>query len=342
MTDNRATSAQVFITGATGFVGAAVAKNLLAAGYKVRALVRPQSNLENLEDLDVDRVTGDLSDVEVLTRAMLGCEAVFHVAADYRLWTRDPRELYTSNVDGTKNIMEAALAAGVTRIVYTSSVATLAIGSDGHVSSEDSLGALGEMIGHYKRSKYLAERLVVEMVRERGLPAVIVSPSTPIGPGDVKPTPTGKIIRDAIAGKLPAYVNTGLNLVHVDDVAEGHMLALRKGVVGQNYILGGEDMSLKDILVEVASITGGKPPRVRIPYVLAYSVASIAELFAYVTNSDEPLATRDGVRMSRKIMYFSSDKARRELGYTSRPALTALHDAVNWFVERKTGQGASQ
>lgn len=336
MTENRTTSAQVFITGATGFVGAAVAKKLLAAGYKVRALVRPRSNVENLRDLDVERVTGDLSDVQLLTRAMAGCDAVFHVAADYRLWTRDPRELYTSNVEGTKNVMEAAIAADVTRIVYTSSVATLAIGSDGHAGSEDSPGSLDAMIGHYKRSKFLAERVVLDMVRELGLPAVIVSPSTPIGPGDVKPTPTGKIIRDAIAGKLPAYVNTGLNLVHVDDVAEGHMLALHRGVPGQNYILGGEDMSLKDILVEVASMTGGKPPRVRIPYALAYGIASIAECFAYVTNSDEPLATRDGVRMSRKIMYFSSDKARRELGYTSRPALVALHDAVNWFVERDT------
>jgi dihydroflavonol-4-reductase len=338
MTDKQPTHPAVFITGATGFVGAAVARKLLQAGYRVKALVRPCSNTENLADLRVERVSGDLSSPELLSQAMAGCGAVFHIAADYRLWTRDPQQLYKSNVDGTANMMEAALAAGVKRIVYTSSVATLATGSDGAVGTEDQPGSLDAMIGHYKRSKFLAERLVEDMVRSRGLPALIVSPSTPIGPGDVKPTPTGKIIRDAIAGKLPAYVNTGLNLVHVDDVADGHLLALNKGRVGQSYILGGEDMSLQDILITVASMSNGKPPRVRIPYALAYGVALVAEMLAVLTRGDEPLATREGVRMSKKIMYFSSDKARRELGYAPRPALAALQDAVDWFVEREQGQ----
>lgn len=329
---------RAFLTGATGFVGAAVARALLAQGCSVVTLVRPGSNTENLRGLALERVTGDLSDTRSLAQAMRGCDAVFHVAADYRLWVRQPRDIYRSNVEGTVNVMEAALVGAVPQVVYTSSVATLAIGSDGVPGTEDRPVSIEDMIGHYKRSKFLAEQEVLARVRSRGLPAVIVNPSTPIGPGDVKPTPTGKIIRDAVAGKLPAFVDTGLNLVHVDDVARGHLLALQRGRVGERYILGGEDMTLQQILAEVARLVGRRPPKLRVPYALAYGVATIAELIAAATRSDEPLATRDGVRMSRKLMYFSSDKARSELGYTPRPATEALRDAVAWFAQRHAGE----
>jgi len=325
----------VFITGATGFVGAAVARQLLASGSHVKALRRPHSNTENIDKLPVEQIPGDLANVDLLTEAMAGCAAVYHVAADYRLWTRDPEVLYAANVQGTTNIMEAALRADVQRVIYTSSVCTLAVGSDGSVGNEQRPVSLDDMVGHYKRSKYLAEDVVKDMVRTRGLPAVIVNPSTPIGPGDVKPTPTGRIIQDAVAGKIPAFVNTGLNLVHVDDVARGHVLAHQHGRIGERYILGGQDMTLQAILSEVATMIDARPPTVKIPYALAYAVAVIAETVAQISGDDDPLATRDGVRMSRKLMYFSSEKARRELGYTARPARVALHDAVAWFRGRQ-------
>ena len=320
-----------FVTGATGFVGSAVVRQLLEAGSEVAVLVRPGSQRDNLAGLPVEIIVGDLADTELLTRGMAGRQALFHVAADYRLWSRRPQDLYESNVDGTAHAMEAALRSGVERIVYTSSVATLATASQGVAGSEARPGSLDDMIGHYKRSKFLAEQLVREWVAQRGLPAVIVNPSTPIGPGDIKPTPTGKIIRDAAAGRIPAFVDTGLNLVHVDDVARGHLQAWARGAVGECYVLGGEDMTLRQILTEVASLMGRSPPRVRIPYALAYAVAVIAETAATLLGQDEPLATREGVRMSRKLMYFSSDKAQRELGYHSRPALEALRAAVDWF-----------
>jgi dihydroflavonol-4-reductase len=331
------TTSTAFVTGATGFVGAAVTRQLLATGYRVKVLVRPQSNTRNIDGLAVETICGDLANPELLARAMADCHAVYHVAADYRLWAREPGTLYAANVDGTANMMEAALLAGVERVVYTSSVCTLAIGSDGTIGNEQRPVSLEDMIGHYKRSKYLAEKLVEDMVQTRGLPAVIVNPSTPIGPGDVKPTPTGRIIQDAIAGKIPAYVNTGLNLVHVDDVARGHLLAFERGRIGQRYILGGQDMTLQAILTEVANMVGRTPPKVRIPYALAYAVAAIAEMLATMGLSDDPLATKDGVRMSKKLMYFSSEKAHRELGYQTRPALQALADAVRWFSDIERG-----
>jgi len=321
----------VLVTGASGFVGSAVVRQLLARGERVRVLVRPASDRRNVGGLAVEIVEGDLRQAPSLAAACAGCSALYHVAADYRLWTRDPRELYASNVEGTRNLMRAALEAGIPRIVYTSSVATLGLHGDGSPASEDSPVGLANMIGHYKRSKFLAERAVDELVAREGLPAVIVNPSTPIGPHDVKPTPTGRMIRDAAAGRIPAYVDTGLNLVHVEDVARGHLLAFEHGQVGRRYILGGEDMALRDILAAIARHAGRRPPRVRLPRSALYPVAMVAEAWAWVTRGDEPQVTLDGLRMSRKKMFFDSGRARRELGYTARPAIEAIADAVDWF-----------
>jgi len=321
----------VLVTGASGFVGSAVVRQLLARGERVRVLVRPASDRRNVSGLAVEVVEGDLRQASSLAAACAGCSALYHVAADYRLWTRDPRELYASNVEGTRNLMRAALGAGIPRIVYTSSVATLGLHGDGSPASEDSPVGLANMIGHYKRSKFLAERAVDELVAREGLPAVIVNPSTPIGPHDVKPTPTGRMIRDAAAGRIPAYVDTGLNLVHVEDVARGHLLAFERGQVGRRYILGGEDMALRDILAAIARHAGRRPPRVRLPRSALYPVALVAEAWAWVTRGDEPQVTLDGLRMSRKKMFFDSGRARRELGYTARPAIEAIADAVDWF-----------
>jgi dihydroflavonol-4-reductase len=319
------------VTGASGFVGSAVVRLLLARGERVRVLVRPASDRRNVSGLAVEIVEGDLRRASTLAAACAGCSALYHVAADYRLWTRDPRELYASNVEGTRNLMRAALVAGIPRIVYTSSVATLGLHADGSPASEDSPVGLANMIGHYKRSKFLAERAVDELVTQEGLPAVIVNPSTPIGPHDVKPTPTGRMIRDAAAGRIPAYVDTGLNIVHVGDVARGHLLAFEHGKLGRRYILGGEDMALRDILAAIARHVGRRPPRIRLPRPVLYPVAMVAEAWAWATRGDEPQVTLDGLRMSRKKMFFDSGRARRELGYTTRPALEAIADAVDWF-----------
>ena len=323
---------RILVTGATGFVGSAVARRLLARGHRVRALVRASSDLGNLEGLDVERVRGDLTDPPSLQAALAGCDALFHVAADYRLWTPDPQVLYTANVEGTRHLMEAALAQGVERIVYTSSVATLGLHADGTPADEDTPVSIHDMIGHYKRSKYLAERVVRELVATRGLPAVIVNPSTPVGPRDIKPTPTGRMVRDAALGRMPAYVDTGLNIVHVDDVAEGHCLALERGRTGERYILGGENLSLREILTIISSLTGRRPPRIRLPHELVLPLGYVAQTWARLRGGPEPRLTADGVRMARKKMYFSSGKARRELGYASRPAREALADAVAWFL----------
>ncbi|MDH3317336.1 MAG: NAD-dependent epimerase/dehydratase family protein [Gammaproteobacteria bacterium] len=322
---------KTLVTGATGFVGAAVARRLLAAGHTLRVLVRKNSDLRNLEGVDVETVVGDLRDPGSLRAAVSGCRALFHVAADYRLWARDSAELYASNVDGTVNLMRAALRADVERIVYTSSVATLGLNADGTPSDEETPVRLEDMIGDYKRSKFLAEETVRQMVIEDELPAIIVNPSTPIGPRDVKPTPTGRIILDAAAGRLPAFVDTGLNVVHVDDVAAGHLSALERGKVGERYVLGGEDMSLEAILIHVAKVSRGKPPRVRLPHAVVMPIALVSEAWARIFGG-EPLATVDGVRMSRKRMFYSSRKAKEALGYTHRPAPEAIHDAVDWFV----------
>lgn len=319
------------VTGASGFVGSAVVRQLLARGEQVRVLLRPASDRRNVQALDVEPVEGDLREPSTLAAACRGCAALYHVAADYRLWTRDPRELYASNVEGTRHLMRAALEAGIPRIVYTSSVATLGLHPDGSPAHEDSPVTLEDMIGHYKRSKFLAERVVDELVAREGLPAVIVNPSTPIGPHDVKPTPTGRMIRDAAAGRIPAFVDTGLNLVHVEDVARGHLLAHDVGTVGRRYILGGEDMALREILAAIARLVGRKPPTLRLPRPALYPVAVLAEAWAWLTHGAEPQVTVDGLRMSRKWMFFDSSRARRELGYAARPAQDALADAVAWF-----------
>ena len=321
----------VLVTGATGFVGAAVARRVLAAGEGVRALVRPASDRRNLAGLDVEVVEGDLTDPASVARAVAGCVAVFHVAADYRIWCPDPAPMIATNVEGTRTVMRAAAEAGVGRIVYTSSVAVLTPNADATPADEDTPSALEDMIGPYKRSKFLAEQAVSAMVRENGLPAVIVNPSTPVGPRDVKPTPTGRMIVEAAAGRMPAYVDTGLNIVHVDDVAEGHWLAFESGEVGRRYILGSEDMSLRSILAEIATLAGRRPPALRLPHGVVLAIAHLSEAVARVRGAGEPMATVDGVRMARKHMYFSSDRARRELGYSPRPAAEALADAVAWF-----------
>ena len=321
---------KMLITGATGFVGSAVARRVLAAGHEVRVLVRPASDRRNLEGLEVEVAVGDLTQPESLGPALAGCRGLFHVAADYRLWVRDPEVVYRTNVEGTRQLLLAAAGAGVERIVYTSSVATLGLTADGSPADEDTPVTLADMIGHYKRSKYQAEQTVCELVRSEGVPVVIVNPSAPVGPRDIKPTPTGRMVLDAAAGRMPAYVDTGLNIVHVDDVATGHVLALERGRVGERYVLGGTDMTLREILEEVARIAGRRPPRVRLPHGLVLPVAYLAEAWARVTNR-EPRVTVDGVRLARKHMFFSSAKATAELRYGARSASEALQDAVAWF-----------
>jgi dihydroflavonol-4-reductase len=323
---------RALVTGATGFVGAAVARALLAQGWAVRALARKGSDRRNLQRLAVEVVEGDLNDPGSLAPALQGCEALFHVAADYRLGAFDPRELYRTNVDGTRNILSAARAAGVRRVVYTSSVATIGIPKDGTPGSEDTPSTLSDMIGHYKRSKFLAEEAAREAVRA-GSEVVIVNPSTPIGPGDVKPTPTGQLVFDAAAGRMPAYVDTGLNIVHVDDVAAGHLLAFHRGRPGERYILGGQDMSLREILIDIAALVGRKPPVVRLPSAVVMPIAYVAEAVARVTGRPTRV-TVEGVRMARKHMFFTSAKAARDLGYQWRPPKQAFADAIGWFREQ--------
>lgn len=317
------------VTGATGFVGSAVARRLLREDHHVRVLARPGSDRRNLQGLDVEVVEGDLSDPVSLARICDGCDALFHVAADYRLWAPRPQELYRTNVEGTRALLDAAQRAGVPRVVYTSSVATLGIPGDGTPGDETTPVSLADMVGHYKRSKFLAEQLVREYAAQ-GLPVVIVNPSTPIGPRDIKPTPTGRIVRDAMAGRMPAYVDTGLNVVHVDDVADGHWLAFAKGAVGERYVLGGHNLSLRELLFEIADIVGRPPPRWRLPHGAVMPVAYVAEAWARLSGKP-PIATVEEVRMSRKRMFFSSAKAERELGYAAGPVRLALEDAVAWF-----------
>jgi dihydroflavonol-4-reductase len=316
------------VTGATGFVGSAVARTLQAKGVAVRALARAESPRRNLEGLNAEVVIGDMRSAEDMTRALQGARWLFHVAADYRLWAKDPEEIVRNNLEGTRAVMQAALAAGVERVVYTSSVATLSLK---HVPADETQPlSEAEAIGAYKRSKVVAERLVESMVVEQRLPAVIASPSTPIGPRDVRPTPTGRIIVEAATGKMPAFVDTGLNLVHVDDVAEGHWLALQKGRIGERYILGGQDVSLREMLAEIARLTDRKPPTVNLPRGPLYPLAYAAEAIARLTGR-EPFLTADALKMSRYRMFFSSAKAERELGYRARPYVEALADALAWF-----------
>ncbi|HEX4041832.1 MAG TPA: hopanoid-associated sugar epimerase [Xanthobacteraceae bacterium] len=320
----------ILVTGASGFVGSAVARLLLASGHEVRVLVRPSSARTNLADPRLDVVVGDLRDAASLARAMTGITDLFHVAADYRLWARDPGDIVRTNVEGTRALMAAALNAGVARIVYTSSVATLASLPDRVPSDETHPLAADKAVGAYKRSKVLAERLVEAMVANEKLPAVIVNPSTPIGPSDARPTPTGRIVVEAASGRMPAYVDTGLNLVHVDDVAAGHIAAWQKGRVGERYILGGQDVLLGDMLREIARQVGRPPPKVRLPRRLIFPIAYAAEAAAHFTGR-EPFVTVTGLRLAKDHMFFSSAKAERELGYTARPYREAVADAIAWF-----------
>jgi dihydroflavonol-4-reductase len=317
------------VTGATGFVGSAVARALLAAGFGVRALVRRHSAQANLDGVGVELAEGDMLDSAAVRSAAQGARYVFHVAADYRLWAPDPEEIMRTNVEGTRVVMEAAASAGAERIVYTSSVATLKPREDSKPADETRPLSESEAIGAYKKSKVAAERLVEAMVKD-GLPAVIVNPSAPIGPRDRRPTPTGRMIIEAASGRIPAFVDTGLNLVHVDDVATGHLLALRHGRIGERYILGGENMTLAELLGRIARLVGRTPPRISLPRWPIYPIAFAAEAMARLTKR-EPFVTIDGLRMSEHLMYFTSAKAERELGYKPRPAEDGIRDAIDWF-----------
>ena len=320
----------ILVTGASGFVGSAVARSLVNAGQKVRALVRPSSSRLNLADARLEIVDGDLLDAGSIERAMKDMRFLFHIAADYRLWARQPDDIVRTNVEGTRSVMNAALRAGVERIVYTSSVATLKARPDGTPSDETFPLDAQSAVGAYKYSKVAAERVVAAMIAERNLPAVIVNPSTPIGPGDVRPTPTGRIIVEAAAGRMPAFIDTGLNLVHVDDVAAGHLAALQKGRIGERYILGGQNVLLADMLRDIARLAGRAPPRLRLPRQLIFPIAYGAEAIAYFTGR-EPFVTTTGLRLAKDRMFFSSAKAERELGYSARPYGDAIADAIAWF-----------
>ena len=319
------------VTGASGFVGSHVARQLLQAGEHVRVLVRRSSNLAALNGLAVEYVEGDLQDATSLERAMSGIGRLFHVAADYRLWTRNPDEIYKTNVEGTRRLFEIAARSGVERIVYTSTVATIAVPAHGPLPNEDTRASLGQMIGHYKRSKFLAEAEALKAAGA-GIPVVIVNPTAPVGPSDWKPTPTGRIIVDFLKGKMPAYVNTGLNVVAVEDVARGHLLAAERGRIGERYILGGRNMTLKEILNALASITGRPAPRVRLPHAVALAAGYADEFLSRIAGR-EPQVPVEGVKMSRHRMFVASDKAQRELGYGFGPVEEALAAAVRWYEE---------
>ena len=324
---------KAFVTGATGFLGAHVARVLAERGADLRLLVRSTSDLRNIEGLKADRVTGDLRSPASLETAIAGCDTVFHVAADYRLWVRDPEQMYRSNVEGTRALLEAARKNSVRRVVYTSSVATMGFTSNGTVADEDSPVALADMIGHYKRSKFMAEQIALEAGRN-GQEVVVVNPSTPVGEMDIKPTPTGRIIVDFLKKKFPAYVDTGLNLVDATECARGHILALEKGRSGHRYVLGGENLTLKQILDKLAAITGLPSPRIKVPYVMALATGVVDEIVTGRIRGREPRATIDAVRMGRKKMFVSSSKAKRELGWQIVPVDDALRRAVAWFKAR--------
>lgn len=324
--DPAARRAPILVTGAAGFIGAAVVRALRARGAIVRAFVRAPA-ADRLADWD-EVARGDMRDRAAVAEAMCGVGAVFHIAADYRLWARDPREIGATNVEGARIVMEEALRARVGRVVYTSSVATLGR-AEGPAVETDRLAA-DEAIGAYKRSKILAEHVVETLAAREGLPVVIVHPSTPVGPRDRRPTPTGRIVLEAARGRIPAFVDTGLNVVHVDDVAQGHLAAFDRGRIGERYILGGENVALSDLLAAVAACVGRSPPRLRLPHAVAYPIAVGAEAIARWTGR-EPLATRDGLRMSRRFMYYDDAKARRDLGYAARPWREGVVDAVDWY-----------
>ncbi|MFW6359675.1 MAG: hopanoid-associated sugar epimerase [Chroococcales cyanobacterium] len=321
---------RAFLTGGTGFVGANVVRSLLNSGYHVRALVRPSSRLDNLNNLDVEIVKGDLND-PTLADKMQGCQVLFHIAAHYSLWQTDKDALYRSNVEGTRNILAAARQAGIERVVYTSSVAAIGVKGNGKIADETYQSPVEKLIGHYKQSKYFAEQ-EAKKAAQQGQDIVIVNPSTPIGAFDIKPTPTGDIILRFLRRQMPGYVNTGLNLIHVEDVAQGHLLALEKGKTGERYILGNQNLTLKDILEQLSQITGLPAPKQEIPAWLPLSVAWIDEnVLARLGKS--PSVPFDGVRMAQQLMYYNASKAVRELDLPQTPIQTALEDAVNWFVK---------
>ena len=321
---------KAFVTGATGFLGAHVARVLAEQGADLRLLVRSTSDLRNIEGLKADRVIGDLRSAPSIEKAIAGCDTVFHVAADYRLWVRDPEQMYRSNVEGTRALLEAARKNSVRRVVYTSSVATMGFTSNGTVADEDSPVSLANMIGHYKRSKFMAEQIALEAGRS-GQDVVVVNPSTPVGEMDIKPTPSGRIIVDFLKRKFPAYVDTGLNLVDATECARGHISALEKGRSGLRYVLGGENLTLKQILDKLAAITGLPSPRIKVPYVMALATGVVDEIVTGRIRGREPRATIDAVRMGRKKMFVSSGKAERELGWRMVPVDAALQRAVAWF-----------
>lgn len=322
----------VLVTGGTGFVGSAVIRSLLERGDEVRAMTRASSDPALLDGLDVEQVHADLDDPESLGQAVSGCRALFHVAADYRLWVPQPDAIYRTNVEGTRDLMRAAANAGIERIIYTSSVATLGLTGDASPADEETPSSIDDMVGHYKRSKYLAEQAVRTLIQEENLPAVIVNPSAPVGPRDIRPTPTGRLILDLAKGQLPAYVDTGLNVVHVEDVAIGHLLAFDLGQVGERYILGGENLHLGEIAVAVAGLAGVRAPKLKLPIGPLMPIAHAVEAIWRLTGkTSEPFITTDGLRMARKLMFFTSAKAERELGYRPRSVTDAFKDAISWY-----------
>ena len=324
---------KTLITGAAGFVGAAVLRELLKKGHKVKALVRQSSVLNNLKNLDVEIVYGDLKDRESLKKSLKDCKYLFHVAADYRLWVPKPEEIYQNNVKGTENLMEEALNSEIEKVVYTSSVAVLGKPINGDIANEKTPVNVSQMIGHYKKSKFLAEEKVKNLYKTRRLPVVIVNPAAPVGPRDIKPTPTGKMILDAAMRKIPAYLDTGLNIVHVDDVAKGHLQAFDKGKLGERYILGGENLTFKEILEIISNLCGHSPPKIQLPKKPLYPIGYIFEIFAKLFKLKNPMLTVDMIRMAEKKMFFSSEKAKKELNYKYKSAKNALKDAIQWFID---------
>jgi dihydroflavonol-4-reductase len=323
---------RVLVTGATGFVGGMVARELVRAGHEVRLLVRPTADRRNVRDLPVEIYRGDVRDLDSLRRATAGCTQVYHVAALYKLWVRHKKEIYESNVTGTENVLTVARESNVEKVVYTSSVAALGLPADGTPGNEDTPVSLDDMIGHYKRSKFLAEQVALRYAAE-GLPVVIVNPSTPVGVGDLKPTPTGKLVVDFLNGRMPGYVDTGLNVVDVEDVARGHLLAAEKGRVGEKYILGHENLTLQQIFFLLAELSGRAVPRFKVPYALALGVAYADAALARLIPGREPFAPPVGVKLSKKRMFFEASKAVHELGWRQTPVREALRKAVQWFIE---------
>ena len=332
---------KAFITGATGFVGSHVARELAAQGADLRLLVRPTSRRDNIAELRAEAAVGDLCEPESLKKAMAGCEFVFHIAADYRLWVRDPRQMYRANVEGTRAIIRAAQESGIRRVIYTSSVATMGFTREGHIAAEDSPVSIDDMVGHYKRSKFMAEQCALEAGR-KGANVVVVNPTTPIGESDIKPTPTGRIVVDFLKRKFPAYVDTGLNLADVKEVARGHLLAMEKARPGERYILGGENLTLKQILDKLAALTGLPSPTMKVPHAVAMGFAIFDQFFTGTILGKEPRATIDAVKMGRKKMYASSAKAERELGYRLLPVEDALRRAIEWFQTHGYVEQAAQ